>query len=297
MNKKQIINYFESLKTFLSNPDKKTLKNLITNSLIINKNNKFLKQTGGNDICAICHSNKSPFGEEEEEMYSHIREEPYYQDGKNIITKCKLHKSCLEQYIKSKYNGPDIEEYPIKCPVCRSAHIYSKIVNVKEEGTQEEKPVFQLVTLDNLNLHRTANHRFNMEHDARANLNAIIITAFFIIVSYFILQYRNQLPRITESNISSEQEQINELVNNYISELFQDFENSETSFNEESFMQMVESLNERIENLLVEMNYNDISELSEQLGGKKYKKRKARKTKKPKNIKKHNNKSNKRKNK
>tara|TARA_Y200000002_G_C22682015_1_gene664478 strand:+ start:1038 stop:1931 length:894 start_codon:yes stop_codon:yes gene_type:complete len=293
MNKKQIINYFESLKNFLSNPDKKTLKNLIRNSLIINKNNKFLKQTGGNDICAICHSNKSPFGEEEEEMYSHIREEPFYRDNKFIITNCKLHKSCLEQYIKSKYNGPDIEGYPIKCPVCNSAHIYSKIVNVKEEGTQEEKPVFQLVTLDNLNLHRIANRRFNMEHDARANLNAIIITAFFIIVSYFILQYRNQIPRITESNINSEQEQINELVNNYISELFQDFQNSETSFNEESFMQMIESLNERIEDLLLEMQQNnDLPELSEQLGGKKYKK-KAKKTKKLKKIKSSKKKSNK----
>ena len=285
MNKKHVKNYFESLKIFLSNPNKKTLENLIEKSLIINKNNKFLKQTGGNDICAICHENKSPFGEKEEEMYSHIREEPFYKDNKFIITNCKLHKSCLEQYIKSKYNGPNIEEYPIKCPVCRSARIYSKIVNVKEEGTQEEKPVFELVTLDNLPAPPEENNVFNFGQDARANLNAIIITAFFIIVSYFILQYRNQTSRINESNINSEQQQINILINNYISELFENFQNSEISINEQSLMQIVESLNQRIEELLGYMEDNDLPQLSEQLGGKKYKK-KAKKTKKLKKIKK-----------
>lgn len=296
MDEKQVINYFESLKNFLSNPNKKTLKNLITNSLIINKNNNSLKQTGGNDICAICQENKSPFGEEEEEMYSHIREEPFYRDNKFIITNCKLHKSCLEQYMKSKYNGPDIEGYPIKCPVCNSAHIYSKIVNVKEEGTQEEKPVFQLVTLDNLNLHRTANRRFYMRHDARANLNAIIITSFFVIVSYFILQNTNRLNRLTDSNL--EDQSINTIVNNYIFELFETFQQEDTMFDENTLEQMMESLYQRIRTILGDMDDNDLPlELSEQFGGKKHKKRKTRKTKKPKKIKKYNNKSNKKRNK
>lgn len=285
MNKEHIKNYFESLKIFLSTPNKITLKNVINNSLKINKN-RYLKQTGGDDVCAICYSNESPFGKKEEELYSHIREEPFYKDNKYIVTNCKLHKSCLEQYIHSKYDGPLIEKYPIKCPVCNSALIYSKIINIKEEGSEKETPVFELVTLDNLPAPSGENNVFNFGQDARANLNAIIITTFFIIVSYFILQYRNQTSRINESNINSEQQQINILVNNYISELFENFQNSEISINEQSLMQMVESLNQRIEELLGYMEDNDLPELSQQLGGKKHKKRKTKKTKKLKKIKK-----------
>ena len=87
-----------------------------------------------NDICAICLDNMN-----DEPFYSHLDEY-----NVNKLTKCKMHKSCLNRYVQFTYcNSEYFETCQIACPVCKTS-IYSSIntVIIVKKGKELESLAF-----------------------------------------------------------------------------------------------------------------------------------------------------------
>ena len=90
------------------------------------------------DICIICFSINS-----EEPLYSHLNESNIKK-----LAGCKMHKSCLNQYVNFKYNVEElVEEYFINCPCCKTDICSTlNMVNVLVDGELKPELAFTLAS-------------------------------------------------------------------------------------------------------------------------------------------------------
>lgn len=96
------------------------------------------KDENNEDRCVICFSINS-----EEPLYSHLNESNIKK-----LTGCKMHKSCLNQYVRFKYNVEElVDEYFINCPCCKT-DICSNLntVNVLVDGVLKPELAFTLAS-------------------------------------------------------------------------------------------------------------------------------------------------------